>query len=428
MDTSSQISQFTDTILNESTLLFLEPDEQIRKDTLSTLEKVFKKVLVGSDGKEGLELFHTHKLEVDLILTDIDMPNLDGIEFLSHVREEDSEIPVLIFTVFNDINQLIKTIKLKITDYIVKPMQLNTTLKIMHKILDDLANKKVVEKQRNELVIYKDILDKENLVSETDLNGIITYANDIFCEVSGYTREELIGKPHNIVRHPDISKEVYRNLWETIQNKETWKGKIKNRAKDGSTYYVQATVFPILDNEGNIEKYVGSRFLITEQEEERHKLKKYIMHQKSQKVKHEKQLQEEFQDAVHAAKMETDEKMAKFIQGLNEQIKSLREKHSDDKGRILSLERKYKESNDKLDNMQKAYQEKVEKLHKTAVVSLEKYNTFKKKNALITEKIEKSQEAIKTLQSYIDEYRKKIADLEDLIEAYEKQYGKITVR
>ncbi|RXJ88308.1 hypothetical protein CRV01_12890 [Arcobacter sp. CECT 8983] len=428
MDTSSQISQFSDTILNQSTLLYLEPDEQIRKDTLSVFEKIFKKILVGSDGKEGLELFQDHKSEIDLILTDIEMPNLDGIDFLSKVREENTDIPVLIVTIFNDINQLINTIKLKITDYIVKPIQLNTTLKIMHKILEDLANKKVVEKQRNELVIYKDILDKENLVSETDLNGVITYANDIFCEVSGYSKEELIGKPHNIVRHPDVSKAVYRNLWETIQNKQTWKGKLKNKAKDGSTYYVQATIFPILDNEGNIEKYVGSRFLITEQEEEKHKLKKYIMHQKSQKVKHEKQLQEEFHDAVHAAKMETDEKMAKFIQGLNDQIKTLREKHNDDKGRILSLERKYKESNDKLDNMQKAYQEKVEKLHKTAVISLEKYNSFKKKNALITEKIEKSQEAIKTLQGYIDEYRKKIADLEDLIEAYEKQYGKITVR
>ncbi|NVJ52634.1 MAG: response regulator [Campylobacteraceae bacterium] len=428
MDTSSQISQFTDTILNQSTLLYLEPNEEIRKDTLSTLEKVFKKVLVGCDGKEGLELFHNNKSDIDLILTDIEMPNLDGIEFISQVREEDNDIPVLVVTIFNDINQLINTIKLKITDYIVKPIQLNTTLKIMHKILEDLANKKVVEKQRNELVIYKDILDRENLVSETDLDGVITYANDIFCEVSGYTKEELIGKPHNIVRHPDVSRGVYKNLWETIQNKQTWKGKLKNLAKDGSVYYVQATIFPVLDNEGNIEKYVGSRFLITEQEEEKHKLKKYIMHQKSQKVKHEKQLQEEFNDAVLAAKMETDEKMAKFIQGLNDQIKSLREKHSDDKGRILSLERKYKESNDKLDKMQKAYQEKVEKLHKTAVVSLEKYNSFKKKNALITEKIEKSQEAIKTLQGYIDEYRKKIADLEDLLEAYEKQFGKITVR
>ncbi|RXK06190.1 PAS domain S-box protein [Halarcobacter bivalviorum] len=428
MDISSQIKNYSDTILNQSTILYLEADESIRKETLSIFEKIFEKVLVGADGKEGLDLFNQHKSEIDLILTDIEMPILDGINFISKIREVDLDLPVLVVTVFNDINQLLNTIKLKITDYIVKPMQLNTTLKIMTKILEDIANQKLVEKQRNELVIYKDILDKENLVSETDLDGNITYANEIFCKISGYTQEELLGKPHNIVRHPDVSKELYKNLWETIQSKHTWKGKLKNQAKDGTTYYVQATIFPILDREGNIEKYVGSRFLITEQEEEKHKLKKYIMHQKSQKVKHEKQLQEEFHDAVHAAKMENDEKMAKFIQGLNEQIKSLREKHTDDKGRILSLERKYKESNDKLDNMQKLYQEKVEKLHKTAIISLEKYNSFKKKNILITEKIEKSQEAIKTLQGYIDEYRKKITDLEDLIEAYEKQYGKITVR
>lgn len=428
MDISNQIKEFSQTILSQSTLLYLEADKTTREETLSIFNKIFKNVLVGCDGKEGIELYNSHKSEIDLILTDIEMPNINGVEFLTKIREVDSELPVIIITIFKDINQLINTIKLKITDYIVKPMQLNTTLKIMTRIIEDIENEKVVEKQRSELVIYKDILDKENLVSETDLKGVITYANDIFCEVSGYTKEELIGQPHNIVRHPDVSRAVYKELWDTIQDKKTWKGKIKNKTKDGSAYYVQSTIFPILDNEGNIEKYVGSRFLITEQEEEKHKLKKYIMHQKSQKVKHEKLLQEEFQDAVQAAKMENDEKMAKFIQGLNEQIRNLREKHSDDKGRILSLERKYKESTDKLDQMQKGYQERIEKLHKTAVVSLEKYNSFKKKNSLITEKIEKSQEAIKTLQGYIDEYRKKIADLEDLIEAYEKQYGKLTVR
>lgn len=280
MDISSQIKNYSDTILNQSTILYLEADESIRKETLSIFEKIFEKVLVGADGKEGLDLFNQHKSEIDLILTDIEMPILDGINFISKIREVDLDIPVLVVTVFNDINQLLNTIKLKITDYIVKPMQLNTTLKIMTKILEDIANQKLVEKQRNELVIYKDILDKENLVSETDLDGNITYANEIFCKISGYTQEELIGKPHNIVRHPDVSKELYKNLWETIQSKHTWKGKLKNQAKDGTTYYVQATIFPILDAEGNIEKYVGSRFLITEQEEEKHKLKKYIMHQK----------------------------------------------------------------------------------------------------------------------------------------------------
>lgn len=249
MDISSQIKNYSDTILNQSTILYLEADESIRKETLSIFEKIFEKVLVGADGKEGLDLFNQHKSEIDLILTDIEMPILDGINFISKIREVDLDLPVLVVTVFNDINQLLNTIKLKITDYIVKPMQLNTTLKIMTKILEDIANQKLVEKQRNELVIYKDILDKENLVSETDLDGNITYANEIFCKISGYTQEELLGKPHNIVRHPDVSKELYKNLWETIQSKHTWKGKLKNQAKDGTTYYVQATIFPILDRE-----------------------------------------------------------------------------------------------------------------------------------------------------------------------------------
>lgn len=428
MDISSQISQFSQTILKESTLLYLDADKESINQSKNIFEEIFKNVLVDDDGEKGLKIYNENKCNIDIILVDSKLPNLNGIEFIKEIRKDNFSIPILVLTAFDDINELSKLIKLKVTDYIVKPIQLTTVLKIMTKIIEDVENQKIVENQRNELIIYKDILDKQNLVSETDLKGNITYANDIFCEVSGYTKEELIGQPHSIVRHPDVSKAVYKNLWETIQNKQTWKGKIKNKAKDGSAYYVQATIFPILNSEGNIEKYVASRFLITEQEEEKHKLKKYILHQKSQKVKHEKQLQDEFHDAVHAAKMENDEKMAKFIQGLNEQIKNLREKNNDDKGRILSLERKYKESNDKLENMQKAYQEKVEKLHKTAVISLEKYNSFKKKNTLIAEKLEKSQEAIKTLQGYIDEYRKRITNLEDLLAAYEKQHGPLKVR
>lgn len=427
MDTSNLNSnEFT--VLKDSSILYLEDDEVIRKETSSIFEKMFKKVYTAEDGLAGLNLYNLEKENIDIILTDINMPNKDGIEFMSDVRDIDSDIPILIVTAFNDINILIRAIKLNVTDYIIKPMQLNSTLKILNKTLQNKLNQKLLAKQNHELEIYKEILDKENLVSETDPKGIITYANDIFCEVSGYSRDELIGANHNIVRHPDISSKVYENLWNTIQNKEIWKGKIKNKAKDGSSYYVQSTIFPILDKDGNIEKYVASRFLITEQEEEKHKLKKYIMHQKSQQVKHEKQLQEEFEDAVHAAKMQKDEQVAKFFNELNSQIKSLREKNAEDKGRIISLENKLKAALQKNDDLQIGYQKRIEKLHQTAVVSVEQYQKFKKKNTIITEKIEKSQEAIKTLQSYIDEYRGKIKDLEDLIEAYEKQYGRITVK
>jgi CheY-like chemotaxis protein len=225
MDTLNQtnVNSLNNTqILNESTILYLEDDDVIRNETKSIFEKFFQNVLVAKDGQEGLSLYSKHKEKINIILTDINMPNLDGIGFMTEIRKTDYDIPILIVTAFNDVDILARAIKLNVADYIVKPMQINSTIKILNKILTDRFNKKLVEKQQHELVIYKDILDKENLVSETDLKGYITYANDIFCEISGYSRDELIGANHNIVRHPDVSPKVYENMWKTIQDKKTW--------------------------------------------------------------------------------------------------------------------------------------------------------------------------------------------------------------
>jgi PAS domain S-box-containing protein len=111
------------------------------------------------------------------------------------------------------------------------------------------------------------ILDRFVLLSETDTRGVITYANAKFCEVSGYSREELIGKPHNIVRHPDTPREVFQELWDTIKAGKIWQGEIKNRRKDGSAYWVLATVGPLLDTEGYPYRYVSMRVDITDQKE-----------------------------------------------------------------------------------------------------------------------------------------------------------------
>jgi len=121
---------------------------------------------------------------------------------------------------------------------------------------------------------YKMAIDKSSIVSKTDLKGIITYANDMFCQISGYTREELIGSSHNIVRHQDVPKEAFRDMWETIQNKKIWKGVVKNRRKDGSSYIVNATIIPILDNKNEIIEYVAVRHDITELEKSKEELKK----------------------------------------------------------------------------------------------------------------------------------------------------------
>jgi c-di-GMP phosphodiesterase len=111
---------------------------------------------------------------------------------------------------------------------------------------------------------YKMVLDESSIVSKTNTKGIITYVNDEFCTVSGYSREELIGHPHNIGRHPDNPKELYRELWKTIKSGKVWKKTFKNRTKDGKDYYVKSVIAPIFDEEGKIIEYISARNDVTE--------------------------------------------------------------------------------------------------------------------------------------------------------------------
>ena len=123
--------------------------------------------------------------------------------------------------------------------------------------------KKDLKYSYNFLLEYKKAIDESSIVSKTDKNGLITFVNKKFCEISGYEEDELIGKSHNIVRHPSMTKEFFNNLWKTITNKEIFKGVIVNKKKNGLVYYVDTTIIPILDENKNIEEFIAIRHDIT---------------------------------------------------------------------------------------------------------------------------------------------------------------------
>ena len=120
-----------------------------------------------------------------------------------------------------------------------------------------------------ELKVRSDIMNLTSIVSEADKKGDIISINEKFIEVSKYSRSELIGKPHNTTRHPDMPKETFKLLWSTIGRGDIFRGIIKNRAKDGTPYYVDAVVAPILGENGKPMKYLGVRYDITAAEIER---------------------------------------------------------------------------------------------------------------------------------------------------------------
>ncbi len=120
---------------------------------------------------------------------------------------------------------------------------------------------------------YKMAIDETSIVSKTNPKGIITFVNKQFCEISGYDNKDLIGMPHNIVRHPDMPKEAFKELWKTIKSKKIWKGVVKNRKKDGGEYIVDATIIPVINEKGEIIEYIGVRHDITELEKSKEEIK-----------------------------------------------------------------------------------------------------------------------------------------------------------
>lgn len=119
-----------------------------------------------------------------------------------------------------------------------------------------------MEYNQAEFLYETEVPHERLIVSRTDLNGIITYANDTFLEISGYTKEELIGQSHSIIRHPDMPSSVFKDLWETITQEKKWHGKVKNIRKDGGFYWVHATISGVY-KDGFLTEYKSIRVPVT---------------------------------------------------------------------------------------------------------------------------------------------------------------------
>ena len=245
------------------TLLYVEDNPEARESTMLIFDEFFRETVVAVNGEDGLEKFKTHN--IDIVITDINMPRLNGLEMTKMIKEIDEDIPILVLSAYNESGFFMDSIKLGVEGYLLKPIDMDQFLMALSKVTDRLKLKEEALGNLHFLQQYEKATNSSSIVSKTDLDGLITYVNDAFCNISEYNSDELIGKNHNIIRHPDNKTTIYKDMWHTIKDKkEIWKGLVRNRSKSAKSYYLKSTIIPIVDIDNNILEYIALRDDVTD--------------------------------------------------------------------------------------------------------------------------------------------------------------------
>jgi PAS domain S-box-containing protein len=253
-----EISSFCKTI----NLLYVVKDKNNKNNNLEYFKNFFNEVSFMDNGLEALKEFCENKFSI--IISDIDINGINGFELIEKIKKINKNIVTIIYSQNDDKASFLKTIHLKIDGYLMPPFDTNNFLEILYKSIENCKEKKEKKEKKIETIRvqkqFSDLVDKNSIISRTDKDGIITFVNENFCKVSEYTKEELLGKTHRMVRHPDNSDEVYADMWKTIKYKKSeWSGVIKNLSKSGKTYYIKTTIKPILDLNGDILEFISVR-------------------------------------------------------------------------------------------------------------------------------------------------------------------------
>ena len=253
-------------LYNRYSVLFIE--DQIEKNPLviKIVNGILNKVKF-RDSYNAIKDFN--KNNFDFII--INISNSNELDVMEKIREKEPLIPMLVITNFSNPKYLIESQKLSIFSYISKPYNIEEFQRQISRVSEKIEFEKnqlnTLNKLNHSLSLsreYEQVINESNILSRANLNGMITYVNDKFCEVSGYSKSELMGNSHNIVRHELTPNSTFSDMWNTIKKGEIWKGVLQNKNKAGDSYWVNTTIIPIKDKDKQIVEYMAIRHNLSE--------------------------------------------------------------------------------------------------------------------------------------------------------------------
>ena len=241
--------------LSELNVLYVEDDDETREELELVLKSWFCNLYVAVNGQDGLNLYQKHR--PDIVISDIQMPKMNGLSMSADIKHITSDQEIIILSAYNDVEYLFRALELGIKHYVTKPVSIERLLGKLIEIKQHMSLEKEVKRNRKLLEQYKFLVDEKAIVAKIDLEGNINYVNQLFCQLSGYSKEELLGQ-HYLFTFADSGQETELEELKTgiLQNKK-WQGLLKKRTKQGDNYIVDVTVKAIINEDDKIEEFVA---------------------------------------------------------------------------------------------------------------------------------------------------------------------------
>ena len=248
----------------KATVLVVDDSTTIRTLVSSIVKKSGHTTMMAEDGISCIEIINSH--QIDLLLLDVHMPGKTGLEVLSYLRDHHLNIPVIMISGSADIEEAVKALKMGAYDFLLKPVNPD-------KLTVTVKNALAESELRKNLKLFSAAIAQNPLsIIITDTRGVITYTNEAFTSISGYSQQEVMGRNMNTLKSGKHSKSFYKELWETITSGKTWTGEIINKKKSGELFFEQATISPITGNNSKISHFIGIKQDISEQKKKQAEL------------------------------------------------------------------------------------------------------------------------------------------------------------
>jgi PAS domain S-box-containing protein len=277
--------------LKKISVLYVEDDESVREQTLGLFDRIFKKVFVACDGEEGLEQFKNNGSQIDIIVTDINMPNKNGLEMVREINKIVSNIPIIVTTAHTDSEHLLNAIDLNVDKYISKPVQIrDLTVTIVelvakYKRLDNIESlaKTLVQKSNDDNVVneelkekvdflektvehYKEIMDSLVFTLETDKHGVITAASKKFLTFFDYSKSELFGKNLSELKCSSCNGINFQQLMlKSLHEKKTIVSEHVFKTNNGQSVVFDVAMTPVYGDDSFVTGYKFYMDLISTQ-------------------------------------------------------------------------------------------------------------------------------------------------------------------